>query len=196
MGEDSNPPNDFAKHTASGADPAAKPDASPEAASGEVLPSLEDLLAQAEQKAADHHDAFLRAKAETENVRRRSETDVANARKYAVETLSSELLPVKDALEAALANANVSQESLQSGVQQTLKLLQSAFEKNKITEVDPLGQKFDPHRHQAISVMESDAEPNTVVMVLQKGYLLHDRVLRPALVTVAKQKSAGEAPAA
>ncbi len=114
--------------------------------------------------------------------------DVANAHKFAVEGFAAELLAVKDSLEAALAIETATVESLKSGADLTLKQLAAAFEKYKLAEVHPLGQKFDPHRHQAIGMVESDAEPNTVVAVLQKGYLLHDRVVRPALVTVAKAK--------
>lgn len=155
-------------------------------------PTLEELLQRAEAAVQEHRDAFLRAKAETENVRRRAQTDVANAHKYAVENFAAELLSVKDSLEAALSTENASAESLKSGVELTLKQLNAAFEKCRLTEENPVSQKFDPHRHQAISMVEieGDAEPNTVVSVLQKGYKLNDRVIRPALVTVAKAKSA------
>jgi molecular chaperone GrpE len=153
--------------------------------------ATEERLKQAEAKAAEHYDAWLRAKAEGDNMRKRSEADVANARKYAVEGFSAELLAVKDALEAALAteSESASPEAMRSGVELTLKQLRAAFDKYKISEINPVGEKFDPHRHQAISMVESDAAPNTVVAVLQKGYLLHDRVLRPAMVMVAKAKS-------
>jgi len=146
----------------------------------------EELLKQAELRAQEHHDAWLRAKAEADNMRKRTQVDVANAHKYAIENFSTALLAVKDSLEAALATTNVSAESLKSGVELTLKQLNSVFEKFNITEIDPLGQKFDPHRHQAITTVESGAEPNTVVQVFQKGYLLNDRVIRPAMVSVAK----------
>ncbi len=157
----------------------------------EGMPSLEELLEKAELNAREHHDAWLRAKAETENVRKRALTDVANAHKYAVENFATELLPVKDSLEAALATDNASAENLKSGVELTLKQLKSAFDKFKVAEDNPAGQKFDPHRHQAISMVDAgaEAEPNTVVTVLQKGYKLHERVIRPALVTVAKAKA-------
>jgi molecular chaperone GrpE len=158
-------------------------------AAGATL-SAEELLQAAEAKAQEHHDAFLRAKAETENIRKRAITDVANAHKYAVENFATELLAVKDSLEAALAVETATVESLKSGAELTLKQLSAAFEKFKLAEVSPAGQKFDPHRHQAISMVEADAEPNTVVQVLQKGYVLHDRVVRPALVTVAKARDA------
>ena len=155
----------------------------------EPAPStLEELLQKAEAAAQEHRDAFLRAKAETENMRKRAQTDVANAHKYAVENFATELVAVKDSLEAALATENASAENLKSGVELTLKQLQAAFEKFNVAEENPLNQKFDPHRHQAISMIESDAEANTVVSVLQKGYLLNERVIRPALVSVAKAK--------
>lgn len=155
----------------------------------ETTPSLEDLLKAAELKATEHHDAWLRAKAETENVRRRAQEDVAKASKFAVERFAGELLAVRDSLEAALANENQSAEALKSGVELTLRQLASAFEKSNLLEISPAGEKFDPHRHQAISQLESEAEPNTVLNVLQKGYALHDRVIRPALVVVSKAKS-------
>jgi len=152
----------------------------------EVMPSLETLLKQAELSAQEHHDAWLRARAEADNIRKRAQIDIANAHKYGIENFSSSLLAVKDSLEAALATTNATVDSLRSGVELTLKQLNSVFEKFNLTEIDPAGQKFDPHRHQAIGTIESDAEPNTVVQVLQKGYLLNDRVIRPAMVMVAK----------
>jgi len=153
-------------------------------------PSLEELLHKAEAAVQEHRDAFLRAKAETENIRKRGEANVAAAHKYAVESFASELLAVKDSLEAALASDNASADSLKSGVELTLKQLKAAFDKFNLAEDNPAGQKFDPHRHQAISMVEADAEPNTVVTVLQKGYRLNDRVIRPAMVAVAKAKNA------
>ena len=155
----------------------------------EIMPSLEEMLKAAELKGQEHHDAWLRAKAETENVRRRAAEDIDKARKFAVEKFAGELLAVKDSLEAALANENQSAENLKAGVELTLRQLSSAFEKFRLMEIAPLGEKFDPHRHQAISQIEApDAatEPNTVLTVLQKGYSLADRVLRPALVVVSK----------
>jgi len=157
-----------------------------------ATPSLEDLLKAAELKAAEHHDAWLRAKAETENVRRRAQEDIAKAGKFAVERFSGELLAVKDSLEAALASENQSSENLHAGVELTLKQLIAAFEKSGLAEINPLGAKFDPHQHQAISQIEApDAatEANTVLSVLQKGYALHGRIVRPALVVVAKAKA-------
>jgi molecular chaperone GrpE len=150
---------------------------------------LEQRLKEAELSAQEHHDAWLRARAEADNIRKRSQTEIANAHKYAVENFATELLAVKDSLEAALASETVSVESLRSGVELTLRQLKSVFERFNVKEIDPTGQKFDPHRHQAISMVESDAEPNTVVQVLQKGYLLNDRVIRPALAMVAKSKA-------
>jgi molecular chaperone GrpE len=149
-----------------------------------------EALADAERRAREHQDAWLRAKAETDNVRKRAQIDVANAHKYALETFSSELLPVKDSLEAALATDKGTTEALRSGVELTLKQLVNVFEKSGLKEINPVGEKFDPHRHQAISMLPSDKEPNTVINVLQKGYLLNDRVIRPALVTVAKGRDA------
>jgi molecular chaperone GrpE len=160
-----------------------------ETAATETMPSLETLLKQAELAAQEHHDAWLRAKADADNIRKRAQADIANAHKYAIENFSTELLAVKDSLEAALSVSNVTAENLKSGVELTLKQLNSVFEKFRVTEINPVGQKFDPHRHQAINTVEAEAEPNTVVQVFQKGYLLNDRVIRPAMVAVAKPKS-------
>lgn len=165
------------------------PQQAPEPPTVETMPGPEVLLKRAELAAQEHHDAWLRAKAEADNIRKRAQTEIASAHKFAVESFATELLAVKDSLEAALAVENASVESMKSGVELTLKQLRSVFDKFNLTEIDPSGQKFDPHRHQAISVVECEAEPNTVVQVLQKGCLLHERVIRPALVTVAKAKS-------
>lgn len=154
----------------------------------DTTPSLEETIRIAEQKAAEHHDAWLRAKAEGENIRRRAQEDIAKASKFAAEKFASAMLPVRDSLEAALATENQTLEKLREGVELTLKQLNAAFEGAAVSEENPLGTKFDPNKHQAIGAIESDAEPNTVVMVLQKGYTLHERVLRPALVQVAKAK--------
>ncbi len=156
----------------------------------ETMPNLEDLLKAAELQAAEHHDAWLRAKAETENIRRRAQEDVAKAHKFAIEGFASELLAVKDSLEAALAADASNPENLKSGVELTLKQLTGVFGKFNLTEINPVGEAFDPHRHQAMSLVEADQPANTVVSVLQKGYLLNDRVIRPALVMVAKPKDA------
>jgi molecular chaperone GrpE len=160
-----------------------------ERAGGEPSNDLEQRLKQAEEAAQEHRDLWLRAKADADNFRKRSQTEIANAHKFAVENFTGELLSVKDSLEAALASETASVENMRAGVELTLRQLGSVFEKFNVKEVNPVGEKFDPHRHQALSTVESDAEPNTVVQVLQKGYLLHDRVVRPALVVVAKSKA-------
>jgi len=153
----------------------------------DVIPSLEAQLRQAELNAQEHHDAWLRAKADAENARRRALDEIDKARKFALDKFAAELLPVKDSLEAALATGDsASIESLKSGVELTLKQLSGVFEKNSIKEISPLGDKFDPNYHQAIAVVEAAGEANTVASVLQKGYALNDRVMRPALVTVIK----------
>jgi len=154
----------------------------------DTIPSVEEQFKALELKAAEHYDAWLRAKAEGENIRRRAQEDISKAHKFAVEKFAGELLAVKDSLEAALAVPEQTVESFKSGVELTLKQLVSAFEKNALHEVNPAGEKFDPHKHQAIGMVDSDQEANTVVTVLQKGYLIADRVLRPALVMVAKGK--------
>jgi len=128
---------------------------------------------------------WLRARAETDNVRRRGQEDVAKAHRFGLEGFAGALLAVKDSLDAALTVENTSIESFKEGVELTARQLDSVFEKFAIREINPAGEKFDPHRHQAISQVESTQEPNTVVNVLQKGYMLNDRILRPALVTVA-----------
>jgi molecular chaperone GrpE len=164
--------------------------AAEEHAEKDTMPSAEELLKAAELQAAEHHDAWLRAKAETENMRRRAVEDVDKARKFAVENFASELLAVKDSLEAALAVESPTVENLKDGVELTLKQLAAVFGKFNLYDIEPMGEKFDPHLHQAIQVVESDQPPNTVVNVLQKGYRLHERTLRPALVMVAKGKDA------
>ncbi len=141
--------------------------------------------ADLEARHAELSDAFLRAKAEAENTRRRAEEEVAKARKYAVEAFAENLLPVKDSLEAAIAIPSATPEQLLEGVHATLRQLSAALVRNKVLEINPApATKFDPHQHQAISVVPAPQEPNTIVAVLQKGYLIADRVLRPALVTV------------
>ncbi len=153
----------------------------------ESMPSLQDQLRQAELNAQEHHDAWLRAKADAENARRRALDEIEKARKYALDKFAAELLPVKDSLEAALATGdNASIESLKSGVELTLKQLAGVFEKNSIKEINPLGDKFDPNYHQAIATVDGEGEANSVASVLQKGYALNERVVRPALVTVIK----------
>ncbi len=150
---------------------------------------LEELLEKAEAAAQEHRDAWLRAKADADNIRKRAQSDLSNAHKFALENFSAELIPVRDSLEAALARQNATPDALRSGVELTLNQLTAAFEKFSVREINPLGEKFDPHKHQSINMVESDAEPNTVVGVLQKGYSLNDRILRPALVSIAKPKT-------
>lgn len=156
----------------------------------DIMPSLEEALKAAELQSAEHHDAWLRAKAETENVRRRAQEDIARAHKFAVESFASELLAVKDSLEAALGADLSHPENLKNGVELTHKQLSSVFGKFNLTEINPVGENFDPHQHQAMGMVDADQPANTVVHVLQKGYLLSDRVIRPALVMVSKPKDA------
>ena len=151
----------------------------------ETMPSLEEMLKAAELKAQEHYDAWMYAKAEGENIRRRAAEDIDKARKFAVEKFASELLAVKDSLDAALLVESASLESYKSGIDLTLKQFANVFEKFNLVEINPIGEKFDPHQHQAISMIPSDAEPNSVLQVLQKGYTLNGRVLRPAMVMVA-----------
>jgi molecular chaperone GrpE len=149
--------------------------------------ALRQQLSAAESKAAEMQDAFLRAKAEMENVRRRAQEDVTRAHKFAVENFAESLLAVKDSLEMALNIQTPSVESLKEGVEMTLKQLSAAFEKNKLLEISPaVGEKLDPMKHQAVSAVPAEQEANTVVAVLQKGYTISERLLRPALVTVAQ----------
>jgi molecular chaperone GrpE len=156
----------------------------PHCAHTDTMPSLEEALRAAELKAEEHHDAWLRAKAETENMRRRAQDEVAKASKFAAEKFAQAMLPVRDSLEAALAAENTTLENLRDGVELTLKQLASAFESGGLNVIDPLGEKFDPNLHQAISAQPDEGEPNRVINVLQKGYTLHERVIRPALVIV------------
>ena len=155
---------------------------------------MDDIAAQlikAEAEVAELKDAFLRAKAETENVRKQAEANIAKAHKYAVERFALDLLPVKDALEQTLAAGGVSLETLKSGAALTLKALQASFDRAQVVELNPVGEAYDAHRHQAMQMVDSGQPPNTVVAVFQKGYLINDRVLRPALVTVAKGRPEG-----
>ena len=153
------------------------------------LNRLQGELAELKAKSADLADQFLRAKAEAEKARRRAEDEVAKARKFGIESFAESLLPVCDSLDAALAIENATAEQLREGSDATLRQLMSALERNKVVIVNPeAGTKFDPHQHQAISMVPAEQEANTVVSVLQKGYLIADRVLRPALVTVAAPK--------
>jgi molecular chaperone GrpE len=156
--------------------------------SGSAVP--QDKLAEAEARATEMQDAFLRAKAEAENMRRRAQEDIAKAHKFAIESFAEAMVPVKDSLEMALKVETPSIESLKEGVEMTLKQLSAAFERNRLLEINPqAGEKLDPMKHQAISMVPADQEVNTIVTVLQKGYTIADRLLRPALVTVSKDKS-------
>lgn len=154
-----------------------------------LAPSLDEQLASLQARHNEANDAYLRAKAEAENTRRRAEEEVSKARKYAVEAFAESLLPVRDSLEAAIAIPAATPEQLLEGVHATLRQLTQALERNKVVAINPPpGTRFDPHQHQAISVVPAEQDANTVVTVLQKGYLIADRVLRPALVTVAAPK--------
>ena len=146
--------------------------------------SLEELLAEAQAKIEEQRDSLMRAVADADNARKRAQSEAASARKYALESFAEALLPVVDSLEAAIKSGDP------SGVELTLKQLKAALEKSSVREIDPKpGERFDPYRHQAMAAVESQAPPNTVVAVMQKGFALHDRVLRPALVTVAQPKA-------
>lgn len=153
---------------------------------GDPAPDLLELLQKAEREVADLRDAWLRARADTDNARKQAAVDVGKAHKFAIERFAAELLPVADALQQALAVGNATTEQLRAGVELTLKALEAAFARAEIQPIDPVGEKFDPHLHQAMQMVDADQPANTVVQVYQKGYLLNDRVLRPALVTVAK----------
>jgi len=161
-------------------------DAGAEAAPADPAPDLAALLKKAEDEALEMKDAWLRSRAEIENVRRQGQNDVAKAYKYAIEKFAQELLGVRDSLESSLVAEGATSEALRAGVELTLKQLTVAFDKAQIKEVSPLDAKFDPHQHQAMAMVDSDKPANTVVTVFQKGYLLNDRVLRPALVAVAR----------
>ena len=151
--------------------------------------ALQAQLAELQARHAEVSDAYLRAKAEAENTRRRAEEEMSKARKFAIESFAESLVPVKDSLEAAIAIQHATNDQLLEGVHATLRQLAQALERNKVIELNPAaGSKFDPHHHQAISMVPADQEANTVVAVLQKGYLIAERVLRPALVTVAAPK--------
>ncbi|WP_103702904.1 nucleotide exchange factor GrpE [Paraburkholderia eburnea] len=173
------------------ADEASQAAASAQQQEGVAAPAPEGAdaaLAEAQAKIAELQDAFMRAKAETENVRRRAQEDVTKAHKFAIESFAEHLLPVVDSLEAALAHGSDDLAKVNEGVELTLKQLSGALEKGKVVAINPVGEKFDPHRHQAISMVPSEQDANTVVSVLQKGYVIAERVLRPALVTVSAPK--------
>jgi len=174
-----------------------RPLSDPERPAGEEPPasdekSLQARLAEAQARLEERRDAWLRALADAENARKRAQADVAAAHRYAVERFASALLPVLDSLEAGLASAQGSPQALREGVELTLKLLKAAFDNAGVAQIAPLpGERFDPNRHQAMAAVASEGEPNTVVAVVQKGYQLADRVLRPALVTVSKALESG-----
>ncbi|MFZ6771218.1 nucleotide exchange factor GrpE [Undibacterium sp. SXout7W] len=154
-----------------------------------ATPTAEQVIAQLEAKVAELQDAFMRAKADGENIRRRAQEDISKAHKFAIEGFAEAMVPVKDSLEMALKIDTPSIESLKEGVEMTLKQLNSAFEKNRLLEISPVqGEKLDPTKHQAISMVPAEQDANTVVTVLQKGYTIAERLLRPALVTVAQGK--------
>lgn len=160
------------------------------AAAGEVEPGVSaEVLSQLEAKVLELQDAFMRAKADGENIRRRAQEDISKAHKFAIESFAESLVPVKDSLEMGLKVEAPTVESIKEGVEMTLKQLSAAFEKNRLMEINPQqGDKLDPMKHQAISMVPADQEVNTIVTVLQKGYTIADRLLRPALVTVAQGK--------
>ena len=155
----------------------------------DALTQAQAELVTLQAKNTELADSYLRAKAETESARRRAHDEIAKARKFALESFAESLLPVVDSLEAGLAIKDVTPEQIREGADATLKQLKTALERNKIVEINPAsGSRFDPHQHQAISMVPAEQEANTVVSVLQKGYLISDRVLRPALVTVTAPK--------
>ncbi len=169
--------------------PLPDPSSAPTPAPGDRLGEFEAKLAEALAESGRLREEWLRAKAETENVRRRSQDEVAKAHRFGVESMAAALLAVRDSLEAALGGADPGVESMREGVAVTARQLDAVLERFAIRPIAPAGERFDPHFHEALTQVESDQEPNTVVEVLQKGYLLHDRVLRPALVTVAKARA-------
>jgi len=152
----------------------------------QLVTDVETQLNNAIGEISKLKDALLRAAADNDNLRKRATTDVSNAHKYALEKFSGDLLAVKDSLEAALVVENASIDSYKSGMELTLKQLVSVFSRFDIAEINPVGEKFDPHKHQAMAMVDSEQDANTVVNVMQKGYSLNERILRPALVTVAK----------
>jgi len=191
MSQGENPSND--QTNAGASEPVAEPVKEPVPAENAAAPVAEETpllarqLAELETKLAEAQDAFLRAKADAENTRRRAQEDISKAHKFAVESFAEAVLPVRDSLEMALKIETPSIELLKEGVEMTLKQLSSAFERNRLVEINPqAGEKLDPMKHQAISMVAAEQEANTVVSVLQKGYMISDRLLRPALVTVSQ----------
>lgn len=157
---------------------------------GGDLSEAQAQIAELQAKNKELAEQYLRAQADMQNTRRRAEDEIAKARKFAVESFAEAMLPVVDSLEAGLNHKDATSQQIHEGAEATLRQLKSALERNKVLEIDPqAGSRFDPHQHQAISMVPGTSqEPNTVVSVLQKGYLIADRVLRPALVTVAAPK--------
>ena len=157
--------------------------------SQDPLADAQAELANVKAQNATLADQYLRAQADVQNARRRADEEISKARKFAVEGFADSLLPVLDSLEAGLAIQSATPEQIREGAEATLRQLKSALERNKVVEINPsAGTKFDPHHHQAIRLVPAQQEANTVVTVLQKGYLIADRVLRPALVTVTAPK--------
>jgi molecular chaperone GrpE len=190
MSENSQTENPVPEQAASAA-PGTAPQAEGFAAASDsdALANAQADLAALQAKHAELGEQFLRAQADMQNTRRRAEDEMAKARKFAVESFAESLLPVCDSLEAGLAHQDATAEQIREGAEATLRQLKSALERNRVTEINPAaGAKFDPHQHQAISVAPADQAPNTVVGVLQKGYAISERVLRPALVTVTAPK--------
>ena len=158
-----------------------------EANANEREQEVDKQLEEVQQQAVEYHDKILRMQAEMDNLRKRTERDVSNAHKYAVEKFANELLQVKDSLELGLSAGDIDVAKLQEGTELTLKMLSNAFEKFSIEELNPVGEAFDPNLHEAMTMQESkEHEPNTVLTVMQKGYTLHGRLIRPAMVIVAK----------
>jgi molecular chaperone GrpE len=187
------PPQQADAATAAAANEAAQASAGqagvPPTADTPAQSELEAQLSATEAKLAEMHDAFMRAKADAENIRRRAQDDVSKAHKFAIESFAEAMVPVRDSLEMALKVESQTVESIREGVEMTLKQLTAAFEKNRLVEVMPqAGEKLDPNKHQAVAVVPSEQEANTVVAVLQKGYMIADRLLRPAIVTAAAPK--------
>jgi molecular chaperone GrpE len=178
------------------AEPTQQPETPAQPQGGQQPPqqSLEELLAEAQARIEQQREQLLRALADADNARKRALSEAEAMQKYAVERLARMLLPVADSLEAALGAGEGGLEAMRGGVELTLKQLRGVLEKANVAEIAPApGERFDPHRHQAMAAVEARAEPNTVVAVLQKGYSLHERVLRPALVTIAKALESGAA---
>ncbi len=179
-------PQDSSDAAVPAASVASAADADPGGTTPAEAAGLRAALSAAQAKAEENHELYLRARAETENVRRRLQEDISKTHKFAIESFAEALVPVSDSLEKALADGSSNAETLRSGVEITLRQLRAAFERGRLTEINPLGEKFDPYRHQAISAIPGDGKlpPNHVLAVLQKGWMIADRVLRPALVTV------------